>query len=306
MPIVIPKNLPAYKVLKEENIFVMNISRAARQDIRPIEIAILNLMPTKIETEIQLMRLLSNSPLQVNITLLNTASYKSKNIEDSHLASFYQPFDSVKNKRFDGLIVTGAPVEKMDYNEVQYWDELTQIFDFAESNVTSTIFICWGAQAALHYYYGINKYPLPKKAFGIFINRAENEYEPLLKGMNDSFGVPHSRYTAIDEKALRSNKNLSVIASSPEVGISIAKSKDNKKFFFFGHSEYDRETLKKEYIRDLDKGLDIDMPNNYFIDKDINRIDFSWNSTGNLLFYNWLNYYVYQVTPYFIVDVSKA
>lgn len=302
MPIVIPKNLPAYKVLKEENIFVMNMSRAARQDIRPIEIGIVNLMPTKIETEIQLMRLLSNTPLQVNITLVNTASYKSKNIEDSHLSSFYQTFDSVKNKKFDGMIVTGAPVEKLDYCEVQYWRELTKIFDFADKNVTSTIFICWGAQAAMHYFYNIEKFPLEKKAFGIFKNRAENSFEPLLKGMDDLFSVPHSRHTVIDEKAVRSNKNLSVIASSDD-GISIAKSKDNKKFFFFGHSEYDRETLKREYLRDLEKGLEIEKPLNYFVDGDINKINFSWNSTGNLLFYNWLNYYVYQVTPYQLENV---
>lgn len=302
MPIVIPKDIPAFSVLKKENIFVMPKKRAESQDIRPIEIAVVNLMPTKVETETQLLRLLANTPLQVNLTLIKTATYKSTNTSENHMERFYKTFDEVKDTRFDGMIVTGAPVENLDFKEVAYWEELKAIFDYADSMVTSTIYICWGAQAAMYHYYGIEKKPLPQKLFGVFKNRASVAYEPLLKGLNDTFSIPHSRYTEIDADAVRANKKLRVLAEGERSGISIVKSRDDRKFFFFGHSEYDRETLKNEYMRDKEKGLKIDPPENYFIDGDVNRIDMSWNSTGNLLFYNWLNHYVYQVTPYNLED----
>lgn len=299
MPIVIPKDIPAFDVLTKENIFVMGSARAMMQDIRPIEIAILNLMPTKVETETQLMRMLSNSPLQVNITLIRTATYNSINVSKSHLERFYVTFDEVKTKRFDGMIVTGAPVESMEFQDVTYWHELCDIMDYAERMVTSTVFICWGAQAALNYYYGIGKRQLDKKLFGVFKNRATMDFEPLLRGLNDTFSVPHSRHTEIDEKSLREDGRLVVLAEGKECGISIAKCIDNRKFFFFGHSEYDRDTLKKEYERDLSKGLEIDPPKHYFINGG-DTIDMSWKSTGTMIYNNWLNYYVYQVTPYII------
>ena len=298
MPILIPKEIPAYDVLTKENIFVMSKKRADTQDIRPIEIAIVNLMPTKIITETQLMRLLGNTPLQVNITLVKTQSYKASNTPEKHMEKFYKNYAEIKNRFFDGMIITGAPVENLDYEEVKYWRELCEIMEFADKNVTSTIYICWGAQAAMKYHYGITKYQLDKKLFGVFKNKAVEKFDLLLKGMDDRFNIPHSRHTTIDEGAVYRNKMLKVLAVGDECGISIAKSKDDKKFFFFGHSEYDRETLKHEYLRDLAKGLDIDKPKNYFIDDDLDNIDMSWTSTANLLFYNWLNYYVYQVTPY--------
>lgn len=302
MPIVIPKDIPAFSVLKKENIFVMPKKRAESQDIRPIEIAVVNLMPTKVETETQLLRLLANTPLQVNLTLIKTATYKSTNTSENHMERFYKTFDEIRDTRFDGMIVTGAPVENLDFREVAYWEELKAIFDYADSMVTSTIYICWGAQAAMYHYYGIEKKPLGKKLFGVFKNRASVKFEPLLKGLNDTFSIPHSRYTEIDADAVKADKKLRILAEGERSGISIVKSRDDRKFFFFGHSEYDRETLKNEYLRDKEKGIKIDPPENYFIDGDINRIDMSWNSTGNLLFYNWLNHYVYQVTPYNLED----
>lgn len=298
MPIVIPKDIPAFEVLTKENIFVMGSSRAQMQDIRPLEIIILNLMPTKVETETQLMRLLSNNSLQVNVTLIMTATYRPTNASETHLDKFYQTFEEIKHKKYDGMIVTGAPVETMEFNDVKYWEELCDIFDFAERNVTSSVFICWGAQAALNFYYGIGKIPLKKKLFGVYKNHPIVEYDPLLRGLNDNFKVPHSRYTAIDEKALKEDSRLVVLAEGEDCGISVAKSIDGRKFFFFGHSEYDRETLKKEYLRDKDKGIDIDIPEYYFVDSELDKINMGWKSTGHLLFNNWLNYYVYQVTPY--------
>jgi homoserine O-succinyltransferase len=255
-------------------------------------------MPTKIETETQIMRLLSNSPLQVDFTLIKTATYVPTNTSQSHMDRFYNTFDEVKNRRFDGLIVTGAPVEKMEFNEVKYWDELCGILDYADKNVTSTVCICWGAQAALNYYYGVSKSELPKKLFGVFDNEVKMENEPLLRGLNDTFRMPHSRYTAVDEEAVKADGRLAVLAEGEECGLSIVKSIDNKKFFFFGHSEYDRDTLKKEYMRDLEKGLDPEPPRHYFKNGNTDEIDMSWRSTGTLLFNNWLNYYVYQITPF--------
>ena len=298
MPIVIPKDLPAAASLQQENIFVMLPERAKTQDIRPLEIAILNLMPTKIETETQLMRLLSNSPLQINITLLETGTYRGKHTASDHLDAFYKSYEDVKGQKFDGMIVTGAPVETLDYDDVKYWAELEEIFDYIEHNVTSTIFICWGAQAAMYHYYGINKYELPQKKFGIFRN-LRRQYEPLLKGMDDYIYIPHSRHSAIDSDAIHLDPNLVVLAESDETGVSIARSKDNRKIFLFGHSEYDTLTLSDEYFRDKGKGMDINLPENYFPqDNPALTPPNTWRAHGNLLYSNWLNYYVYQETPY--------
>ena len=299
MPIVIPKSLPAHDILARENIFVMSHARATRQDIRPIEIAIVNLMPTKVDTETQLMRLLSNSPLQVNVTLVKTGSYTGTHTPLEHLDKFYKTFDQISSRHFDGMIRTGAPVETLPFEQVAYWEELTRIMDYADKYITSTVFICWGAQAALYHYYGIGKVQLPEKLFGVYRVRSLDENEPLLRGMNDIMHIPMSRHTAVDEVAVAQCKDIKVLAVGDRCGLSIAKSKDNKKFFFTGHSEYDRFTLRSEYFRDLDKGLPINPPVHYFIDGDTNRVNMKWRSTATLLFNNWLNY-VYQVTPYII------
>lgn len=298
MPIVIPRGLPAFESLQSEKIFVMDNKRAVGQDIRPIEIAILNLMPTKETTETQLMRLLSNSPLQINVTLLKTDTYAPTHVADDHMTRFYKSLDEIKKMKFDGMIVTGAPVETLPFEEVKYWHELEQIIDFADKNVTSTIYICWGAQAALYHKFGINKHILDKKLFGIFPTHAVVKNDMLLKGMDDTFYIPSSRHTAIDETALRENPNIKILAEGDETGVAIAKTLDNKSFFFTGHSEYDRYTLRNEYLRDLEKGFSIERPKNYFANDDVDKVDMKWRSTANLLFYNWLNYYVYQVTPY--------
>lgn len=298
MPIVIPRGLPAFESLQSEKIFVMDNKRAVGQDIRPIEIAILNLMPTKETTETQLMRLLSNSPLQINVTLIKTDTYAPTHVADDHMTRFYKSLDEIKKMKFDGMIVTGAPVETLPFEEVKYWQELEQIIDFADKNVTSTIYICWGAQAALYHKFGINKHMLDKKLFGIFPTHAVVKNDMLLKGMDDTFYIPSSRHTAIDETALRENQNIKILAEGDETGVAIAKTIDNKSFFFTGHSEYDRYTLRNEYLRDLEKGLPIERPKNYFATDDVDKVDMKWRSTANLLFYNWLNYYVYQVTPY--------
>lgn len=298
MPIVIPRGLPAFESLQSEKIFVMDNKRAVGQDIRPIEIAILNLMPTKETTETQLMRLLSNSPLQINVTLIKTDTYAPTHVADDHMTRFYESLDEIKKMKFDGMIVTGAPVETLPFEEVKYWHELEQIIDFADKNVTSTIYICWGAQAALYHKFGINKHILDKKLFGIFPTHAVVKNDMLLKGMDDTFYIPSSRHTAIDETALRENPNIKILAEGDETGVAIAKTLDNKSFFFTGHSEYDRYTLRNEYLRDLEKGLSIERPKNYFANDDVDKVDMKWRSTANLLFYNWLNYYVYQVTPY--------
>ena len=298
MPIVIPKTLPAFNILSNENIFVMPKVRAESQDIRPIEIAIVNLMPTKVETETQLMRLLGNSSLQINVTLVGTESYKGHFTSQSHMDTFYTTFSKIKNRKFDGMIITGAPVEKIEFTDIKYWKELQEIMDWAETHVTSTIYICWAAYAALHHYYGIDKIVLDKKMFGIYPVRICDEYEPLLKGMDDTMYVPMSRYLTVDPNAVANKSDLKILGYGDDCGIAMVKSIDNKKIFLTGHSEYDRETLKSEYLRDVDKGLEIEKPLNYFIDGDINKIDMKWKSTANLIYYNWLNYYVYQVTPY--------
>ncbi len=306
MPIIISKELPAYEVLRGEKIFVMDSVRAVTQDIRPLEVAIVNLMPTKEVTETQLMRLLGNTPLQVNIHLIGTASYKSTHVSEAHMHKFYRSIDEVRGMKFDGMIVTGAPVETIPFEEVKYWDELVSIMDFARENVTSTIYICWGAQAALYHFYGIGKQLLPRKLFGIYPTNATQENDMLLKGMDDTFYIPHSRHTRVDEDALRKCPHVKVLAVSPEAGIAIAKTHDNRSFFFTGHAEYDRFTLKNEYERDLAKGLEIDPPKDYFVNNDLGVVDLKWRSTANLLFYNWLNYYVYQVTPFEIGEVGKG
>ena len=301
MPIVIPKDLPAYAEMQRENVFVMTKLRAETQDIRPIEILILNLMPTKIATETQLVRLLSNSPLQVNPTFINTESYESKNVSAEHLQRFYKTFSEIKNNYYDGMIITGAPVETMPFEDVAYWKELTEIFEFAKTNVTSTMFICWGAQAALNYYYGVEKQPLPQKLFGVFPHKKLRLYEPLLKGIDDEFYIPHSRHTTIRQEDVEKVSELEILATNEKAGVAIIRSRDDRQVFLTGHMEYDRYTLKDEYERDLAKGLDIAAPENYFRDENRTVVK-NWSSAANLLFTNWLNYYVYQVTPY---DVKR-
>ena len=307
MPIVIDKDIPAFKILTGERIFVMDKERAVSQEIRPIEIAILNLMPTKETTETQFMRLLSNSPLQVNITLIKTSTYNATHTDQSHLDKFYKTFDEVKDLKFDGMIITGAPVENMQFERVAYWKELVNILYWTRTNVTSTLFICWGAQAALHYFYGIKKHSLKKKCFGIFAhNRVHDGVpEPLMRGISDEFHMPHSRHTIIYAKDIMDVKNLKILAYSKKAGASIIKSTDNRQVFVTGHMEYDRLTLKSEYERDLEKGLDIAPPANYFTDKEMKEVKMNWSSTANLFYINWLNYYVYQVTPYDINEIDK-
>ena len=298
MPIVIPKDIPAFDILEKENIFVMSNTRALSQDIRPIEILILNLMPTKIETETQILRLLANSPLQINPTFINTESYKSKHISQEHLARFYKTFSEIKNNFYDGMIITGAPVEKMEYDDVLYWKELEEIFKYSKTNVTSTLFICWGAQAGLKYFYNLDKKPLDHKLFGVFKHRKCVKFEQLLNGIDDVFYIPHSRHTYIADEDILKCKDLVPLVKSDEAGITIIKSKDNSQIFVTGHMEYDKFTLKNEYERDLSKGLPINRPDNYFTDETNSDVDVLWRSTANIFFTNWLNYYVYQVTPY--------
>lgn len=299
MPIVIDKDIPAYSVLNREKIVVMEKNRASTQDIRPIEIALLNLMPTKTETETQFMRLLSNSPLQVNITLIHTETYHSKNTESEYLDKFYKSFDEIKNLRFDGLIVTGAPVETMEFSEVAYWDELKRIFDFSRTNVTSTIFICWGAMAALNYFYGIPKHALKEKLFGVFAHRkcAFDPPDPLTRGISEEFHMPHSRHSTVLKTDVLKHPELRILSDSQRAGASIVATTDDSQVFILGHMEYDKDTLKKEYERDLSKGLPIKKPFNYFTDKACTKVKMNWSSTSNLFYNNWLNH-VYQITPY--------
>ncbi len=299
MPIKIDGRLPANEALEKENVFIMTEERANTQDIRPLNIVILNLMPTKIETETQLLRLLSNSPLQVDITLLQTASHVSKNTSQEHMLKFYSYFDDIKDKKFDGMVITGAPVEHMDFEEVDYWDELCEIFKWSKTNVYSTFHICWGAQAGLYYHYGIPKYSLDKKVFGVFPHRSLDNFHPLLRGLDESFYVPHSRHTEIKMRDIALVKDLQVLTYSDIAGVHLVSDMDCRNFFATGHSEYDRDTLFKEYFRDKSKGLDIDVPYNYFPDDDPTKTPLiTWRSTANILFSNWLNYFVYQKTPY--------
>lgn len=303
MPVKIPSTLPAREILEYENIFVMDEDRAIHQDIRALRVAILNLMPTKIATETQILRLLSNSPLQVEITLLHTATYESRNTDADHLLNHYFTFKDVKQEKFDGLIVTGAPVEQMPFEEVDYWNELTQIMDWAKTNVESTFFICWGAQAALHHYYGIPKYDLPRKMFGVFEHRLLNRTESLMRGFDDIFLAPHSRHTEIRRADIEKHPELQILAESDDAGVYIVGSKDGRQLYITGHSEYDPLTLKAEYDRDVNKGLPIHVPKNYYPNDDPGKMpNVRWRGHANLLYSNWLNYYVYQVTPY---DIDK-
>jgi homoserine O-succinyltransferase/O-acetyltransferase len=303
MPVKIPTTLPARATLERENIFVMDEERADHQDIRPLRVAILNLMPTKIATETQLLRLLSNSALQVEVTLLHTATHDSKNTDAEHLLNHYLTFSDISHEKFDGLIVTGAPVEQMPFEEVDYWKELTQIFDWAETNVESTFYVCWGAQAGLHYRYDIPKYDLPHKMFGVFEHRVLSRTESLLRGFDDVFLAPHSRHTEIRRADIEKVDDIQLLAESDEAGVYIVGSKDGRHLFITGHSEYDPLTLKSEYDRDVNKGLPINVPKNYYPHDDPTQPPtVRWRGHANLLFSNWLNYYVYQVTPY---DVSQ-
>lgn len=299
MPIRIDNELPAKQKLEIENIFVMSNLRADTQDIRPLKIIILNLMPTKLETETQLLRLLSNSPLQLDIEFLQVATHKARNVSKSHMDKFYKTFDEVNENKYDGMIITGAPVEQMEFEEVDYWDELCKIMDWSKTNVYSTFHICWGAQAALYYHYGIKKYKTPKKIFGIFPHTCLDDTHPLMRGLDDVYYVPHSRHTEIKMSDIAQVKDLQIISYSEEAGVHIVSDMECRNFFVTGHSEYDRDTLAKEYFRDLSKGLDIDMPVNYFPNNDTNLVPkMTWKGTANLIFNNWLNYFVYQKTPY--------
>ncbi len=299
MPIKVPDNLPAKEILNKENIFIMEESRAFHQDIRPLKIIVLNLMPKKIETEVQLLRLLSNTPLQLDIKFMHMESHISKNTSMDYLSTFYNVFSDLRNERFDGMIITGAPIEKIEYEEVTYWKELSDIMEWTKTNVTSTLHICWGAQAGLYYHYGIKKYLLPKKMFGVFEHTKVYKHCDLLRGFDDVFYAPHSRHTGIKKEDIEKTDGLELLSESNESGVYIAASKDGKQIFVTGHSEYDSNTLKNEYLRDKEKGLDIELPKNYFKDDDINKEPIiKWKSHSSLLFSNWLNYYVYQMTPY--------
>ncbi|MFC3041138.1 homoserine O-succinyltransferase [Virgibacillus xinjiangensis] len=299
MPINIPKELPATEELRHEKIFVMDEDRARSQDIRPLNILIVNLMPEKERTELQLLRLLGNTPLQVNISFLRMKTHEAKTTSKSHLDTFYETFSEVKDRRFDGMIITGAPIEHLAFEEVDYWEELTEIMEWSKNNVTSVLNICWGAQACLYYHYGIGKFPLPKKLSGIYQHQVADQTINLVRGFEDVFNAPHSRYTAVSMEEIEEDPRLLLLSSSEEAGAFIILSKDEKHIMVTGHLEYDADTLAEEYARDLDKGLDIDVPENYFPNNDVNQDPLNtWRSHTHLLFSNWLNYYVYQQTPY--------
>ncbi|MEE7582341.1 MAG: homoserine O-succinyltransferase [Oscillospiraceae bacterium] len=306
MPIRISKDLPAYETLSSENIFVMSDIRANSQDIRPLKIIILNLMPKKIETETQFMRLLSNTPLQVDVELLHVKSHRAKHTSENHLSSFYRTFDEIKNNFYDGLIITGAPVEHLEFEQVDYWQELCKIMEWSKSNVFSTMHICWGACAGLYYHFGIPKYPLEKKMFGIFPHNIERVNSQLLKGFDEGFLAPHSRHTEVRREDILKNPNLEISASSDIAGVHIVANKNGRQYFIMGHSEYDRNTLAEEYFRDVQKGMDIQMPYNYFPNDDTSKQPvFKWRCHANLMYSNWLNYCVYQRTPFNLEDLKE-
>ena len=299
MPLIIPNELPASETLQSENIFTMEVGRSTTQDIRPLKIVIVNLMPTKIATETQLARVLSNSPLQVEMTLVTMGSHESTHISQEHMDSFYKTIDEIKDEYFDGMILTGAPVEKLPYEEVDYWKELCEIFEFAKKKVYSSMFICWGAQAALYYHYGIDKHILDKKVFGVFEHRVLRPHNPLVRGFDEIFYAPHSRYTEVRREDIEKEPALRILADSREVGPHIISTENGRQIFVMGHQEYDKGTLAGEYRRDAGKGLDTAVPENYFSNDDPDdEIMFRWRSHASLLFSNWLNYYVYQNTPY--------
>lgn len=306
MPICVQGDLPAKEILEKENIFTMDEHRAIHQDIRPISIAVLNLMPLKEDTELQLLRSLSNTPLQVDITFLTVTSHESKNTSMSHLNKFYLTFGDVKDQRFDGLIITGAPVELMEYEEVDYWEEVCTIMEWSKTHVTSTLYLCWGAQAGLYFHYGIQKHILQKKVFGIFPHHVKNRKVPLVRGFDDTFFAPHSRNTAVFTEDIERVKDLTILAKSDEVGVFLAIADEGRKIFVMGHPEYDRLTLDKEYKRDKAKGIDIALPKNYYPGDNCEmRPELLWRSHGNALYSNWLNYYVYQQTPYEFIDTAR-
>ena len=306
MPIQIPNDLPATGILQNENIFVMTERRASTQDIRPLEIVLLNLMPTKVVTETQLSRLLGNTPLQVHLELMHTTSHKSKNVSQEHLLTFYKSFDELKDRKFDGMVITGAPVENMEFEDVDYWDELCQIMEWSKTNVHSTFHICWGAQAGLYYHYGVQKHSLPEKMFGIFKHKADYKRSILLRGFDDEFWVPHSRHTTVLREDIERVPGLRVIASSEDAGVYAIMSKEGRQIFITGHSEYDADTLYREYVRDKNLGLPIKVPVNYFPnDDDSQEPVVRWRGHANLLFSNWLNYFVYQTTPYDIMNIGN-
>lgn len=305
MPIKIPNLLPATQTLLEENIFVITETRAITQDIRPLKILVLNLMPTKIATETQLCRLLGNTPLQIELELLQTATHKSKNTSAEHMLTFYKTFDEVRNMRFDGMIITGAPVENLEFSEVEYWEELCEIMEWSKTHVTSTFHICWGAQAGLYYHYGIGKYPLDKKLFGIFPHTVEHKTSILFRGFDDVFLAPHSRHTTIKRSEVEAVPDLKILSSSEEAGIYAISTEKGRQIFITGHSEYDADTLGREYMRDKNAGLTIEIPKNYYPNDDDTKEPLcTWRSCANLLYYNWLNYFVYQTTPYNIDEIN--
>ena len=305
MPIKIPNLLPATQVLLHENIFVMTETRAMTQDIRPLKILMLNLMPQKIVTETQIARLIGNTPLQVELELLQTATHKSKHTSAEHMLAFYKTFDEVKQKKYDGLIITGAPVEQMAFEEVDYWEELCEIMEWSKTHVTSTFHICWGAQAGLYYHYGVRKYPLEKKMFGVFEHTLDHKQSILFRGFDDTFVVPHSRHTTCRREDIEAVPELKILASSEEAGVFVCATDKGRQIFVTGHSEYDPDTLKKEYFRDKEAGLPIELPKNYFPDDDDTKEPIvKWRSCANLLYSNWLNYFVYQSTPYNIEEIE--
>lgn len=307
MPIKIPNQLPATKTLAEENIFVMTDERAGKQDIRPLQILMLNLMPTKIDTETQLSRLLGNTPLQVELTLMHTSSHKSKNTSQDHLLAFYTTFDKVKDRYFDGFVITGAPVEMLEFEEVEYWNELCEIMEWSTTHVHSTFHICWGAQAGLYYHFGVKKKTLDKKMFGVFPHIADYKRSMLFRGFDDVFMVPHSRHTTIDREDLENIPGLKILASSPEAGVFALSTKKGRQIFITGHPEYDAETLGREYWRDVNAGKPIEIPKNYYPENDPQKAPVStWRSSANLLYCNWLNYFVYQTTPYDLQKIKEA
>ena len=304
MPIQIPNDLPAAQTLQQENIFVMDHQRACTQDIRPLQILLLNLMPTKIVTETQLSRLLGNTPLQVQLELMTMSTHQSKNVSQEHLLSFYKTFDQIKDRRFDGMVITGAPVEQMDFEQVDYWPELCRIMEWSKTHVHSTLHICWGAQAGLYYHYGIRKRPLPEKLFGVYPHHADYKRAILLRGFDDEFWVPHSRHTTVAREDIEGAEGLKILASSQEAGVYAVMNGQGRQIFITGHSEYDPDTLKREYLRDKDLGLPIHVPANYFPEDDDRREPIvRWRGHANLLFSNWLNYFVYQTTPYDIMSI---
>ena len=306
MPIKIPNNLPAVNILAKENIFVMNETRALSQDIRPLKFVIVNLMPTKIETETQLLRLLSNTPLQMEITLLKMNSYISRNISEEHMKNFYKTFDDIKNERFDGLIITGAPVETIEFEKVDYWKELTEILKWSNKHVFSTLYICWGAQAGLYYHYGIKKYPLKEKLFGIYPLELNDSNIALFRGFDEIFYIPQSRHTEAKEEDINKIEELEILAKSPEAGVSIVRTKDKRKIFVTGHMEYDRMTLADEYERDIRLGREIRVPFNYYPEDNPEKTPpFKWRGHANLFFINWINHHVYQETPYNLDELEK-